>query len=166
MSAVPALDDAPTREPAGILERTPIVALRVLQFAVDLAILAVLTVLPFAVLLMLLPKNPDGSVAALLVAIPLVLVLLVLTAVISWGYWAWWPRRHNGQTLAMGWFGLRVVRLDEGPAAMSQLTLRWLLLLVDAMFFGLVGLIAMLISSAQQRIGDELARTIVVRDAG
>jgi uncharacterized RDD family membrane protein YckC len=63
----------------------------------------------------------------------------------------------------MGWFRLRVVRLDGGGASGSQLALRWLLLVVDAMFFGAVGLIAMLSSSRAQRIGDSLTDTVVVR---
>ena len=76
----------------------------------------------------------------------MILALLVLAVVISWWYWARLPRRRGGQTLAMGWFGLRVVRLDGGEPTGSQLTLRWLLLVVDAMFFGAVGLIAMLVT--------------------
>jgi uncharacterized RDD family membrane protein YckC len=63
----------------------------------------------------------------------------------------------------MGWFGLRVVRVDGGEPVGSQLTLRWLLLVVDAMFFGAVGLIAMLVTSQNQRIGDAMADTLVVR---
>ena len=66
----------------------------------------------------------------------------------------------------MGWFGLRVVNLDGGEATSSQLTLRWLLLVVDAMFFGVVGLIAMLSTGTHQRVGDSLADTLVVRSSG
>jgi uncharacterized RDD family membrane protein YckC len=65
----------------------------------------------------------------------------------------------------MGWLRLRVVRVDGGEVVGSQLSLRWLLLVVDAMFFGAVGLIAMLSSSRTQRIGDALADTLVVRAA-
>ena len=48
-------------------------------------------------------------------------------------------------------------------ALRNQLTLRWLLLVVDAMFLGAVGLVAMLVTSQNQRIGDLMADTLVVR---
>jgi uncharacterized RDD family membrane protein YckC len=142
------------------------VALRVVQFALDLAIVALITLIPTTLALLLLPRNPDGSLAALLITIPVVLALLVLAAVISWWYWARLPLRRDGATLAMSWFGLRVVTLDGSQATSTQLTLRWLLLVVDAMFFGAVGLIAMLSTASHQRIGDSLADTLVVRDPG
>ncbi len=63
----------------------------------------------------------------------------------------------------MGWFGLRVTGLDGSAPTGSQLSLRWLLLVVDAMFFGAVGLIAMLMTAKRQRIGDSLADTLVAR---
>jgi uncharacterized RDD family membrane protein YckC len=166
MAVVPATEEVPAASPAGLLDRAPIVALRVVQFALDLAIVALITLVPMALALLLLPRNPDGSLGALLITIPVVLALLVLAVVISWWYWARLPRRRHGRTLAMGWFGLRVVNMDGSRTTSSQLTLRWLLLVVDAMFFGAVGLIAMLSSARHQRIGDSLADTLVVRDPG
>jgi uncharacterized RDD family membrane protein YckC len=165
MTVVPETEEAPAASPAGLLDRVPIVALRVVQFAIDLAIVALITLIPVTLALLLLPRNPDDSLGALLITIPVILALLLLAVVISWWYWAWLPRRRGGRTLVMGWFGLRVVRVDGGEAVGSQLTLRWLLLVVDAMFFGAVGLVAMLVSAKRQRIGDSLADTLVVRDA-
>jgi len=159
----------PEPEPAlaaagpGPLERTPIVALRVVQFALDLGLVALLTLVPMSVLL-LLPSNPDGSLGALLVSIPVILGVLFGAVLVSWWYWARLPVRRRGRTLAMGWLGLRVVRVDGGAPNRSQLTLRWLLLLVDAMFFGLVGLVSMLVTGKRQRVGDLMAETLVVRD--
>jgi uncharacterized RDD family membrane protein YckC len=166
MAVVPETDEVPAAAPAGLLGRVPIVALRVVQFALDLAIVAVITLIPTTLALLLLPRNPDGSLGALLITIPVIVALLVLAVVISWWYWARLPRRRDGATLVMGWFGLRVVSRDGSDARCSQLTLRWLLLVVDAMFFGAVGLIAMLASASHQRIGDSLADTLVVRDQG
>jgi uncharacterized RDD family membrane protein YckC len=164
MAAVPETEEAPAASPAGLLDRVPIVALRVAQFALDLAIVTLVTLIPTALILLVLPRNPDDSLGALLITIPAILALLLLAVGISWWYWAWLPRRRGGRTLVMGWLRLRVVRLDGGEAVGSQLTLRWLLLVVDAMFFGAVGLIAMLVSAKRQRIGDSLADTLVVRD--
>ncbi len=160
---MPDTEDAAAASAAGLLDRVPIVALRVVQFCLDLAIVAVISLAPMAVALAVLPRNPDDSLGALLITIPVILALLLLAVVISWWYWAWLPRRRAGRTLVMGWFGLRVVRVDGGEPVGSQLTLRWLLLVVDAMFFGAVGLIAMLVTSQNQRIGDAMADTLVVR---
>ena len=160
---MPDTEEAATGSASGLLDRVPIVALRVVQFALDLAIVAVISLVPMALALAVLPRNPDESLGALLITIPVILALLVLAVVISWWYWARLPRRRGGSTLVMGWFGLRVGNLDGGEPTGSQLTLRWLLLVVDAMFFGAVGLIAMLSTAKRQRIGDSLADTVVVR---
>jgi uncharacterized RDD family membrane protein YckC len=162
MTAV-SVPDQPAATGPGLLARTPVVALRVLQFALDLAIVAVLTLVPMSVLL-ILPRNPDDTLGALLVSIPVILGVLVAAALVSWWYWARLPRRRHGRTVAMGWLGLRTVRVDGGTASTSQLTLRWLLLLVDAMLLGLVGLVAMVATPRHQRIGDLMAETLVVRD--
>jgi uncharacterized RDD family membrane protein YckC len=164
MAVVPGTDDAAAESGAGLGARVPIVALRVVQFALDLAIVVLITLVPVALALLLLPRNPDDTLGALLITIPVVLALLVLAVVISWWYWARFPLRRGGRTLVMGWFRLRVVRLDGGEATGSQLTLRWLLLVVDAMFFGAVGVIAMLSTSRTQRVGDWLSDTVVVRE--
>jgi uncharacterized RDD family membrane protein YckC len=139
-----------------------VVVLRVLQFAVDLTIVAVLCLLPLAVMLVL-PRNPDGTVGSLLLSIPLVLLALVACAVLSFWYLAWWPARRGGQTLAMRWLGLAVMGVDGRPATATQMGLRWVMLLVDGMFFGTVGLVAMLLTARDQRLGDILADTVVVR---
>jgi uncharacterized RDD family membrane protein YckC len=163
MTVVPETEEAPAAAPAGVLDRVPIVALRVVQFALDLGIVALITLIPTTLILLLLPRNPDDSLGALLITIPAILALLVLAVVISWWYWARLPQGRGGRTLAMGWFGLRVTGLDGSAPTGSQLSLRWLLLVVDAMFFGAVGLIAMLMTAKRQRIGDSLADTLVVR---
>lgn len=163
---MPETEEAPAAASPALLDRVPIVALRVVQFALDLAIVALVTLIPMTLALLLLPRNPDDSLGALLITIPVILALLVLAVVISWWYWAWLPRRRRGRTLVMGWFGLRVVNVNGREATGSQLTLRWLLLVVDAMFFGAVGLIAMLSTATHQRVGDALADTLVVRSSG
>jgi uncharacterized RDD family membrane protein YckC len=166
MAVVPETEEAPAAASPALLDRVPIVALRVVQFALDLAIVALVTLIPMTLALLLLPRNPDDSLGALLITIPVILALLVLAVVLSWWYWAWLPRRRRGRTLVMGWFGLRVVNMNGREATGSQLTLRWLLLVVDAMFFGAVGLIAMLSTATHQRVGDSLADTLVVRSSG
>jgi len=97
-------------------------------------------------------------------------VYVVLFVLIGLWYWVIRPHSHNGQTFAMKWFDLRVVSKDGGPANLLQLFVRWISLLFDSApwmwpFTGLLGLIVMLCSRHRQRIGDHLARTVVIRTA-
>jgi uncharacterized RDD family membrane protein YckC len=99
------------------------------------------------------------------------LLYVVLFVLIGLWYWVIRPHSHNGQTFAMKWFGLRVVSKDGGPASLLQLFVRWIGLLFDSApwmwpFTGLLGLIVMLCSRYRQRIGDHLAKTLVIRTAG
>jgi uncharacterized RDD family membrane protein YckC len=98
-------------------------------------------------------------------------VYVILFVLIGLWYWVIRPHSHNGQTFAMKWFGLRVISRDGGPASLLQLFVRWICLLFDSApwmwpFTGLLGLIVMLCSRYRQRIGDHLAKTLVIRTAG
>jgi uncharacterized RDD family membrane protein YckC len=46
---------------------------------------------------------------------------------------------------------------------MLQLFIRGVLLIIDTLFWGLVGLITILCSRYRQRVGDHAAKTLVVR---
>lgn len=140
----------------------PLVGRRCLQFALDTGLLALWCCLPLALLLSL-PENPDGSVGSLLVATVLMGVVLVACVILSAVYWVAVPARRDGRTYAMGWLGLRVVADDGGAASSGQLLLRWVLLLVDACLFGLVGLVSMLLTARRLRLGDLVAGTEVIR---
>ena len=87
--------------------------------------------------------------------------------VVGFLYWVIFTRAQHGQTLGMKLLGLRVISMGGGPANRGQLTIRWLGLIVDAIpytwpFTGLVGFIVILCSRNRQRIGDHLARTLVI----
>lgn len=125
--------------------------------------MALAACLPLAVLL-LVPDNPDGSMGHLLIAIPLMMVLFAASVLLSWWYWVIRPARRRGRTFAMEWLGLRVVGLDGAPATSGQLAVRWVMLLVDGMFAGMVGLVAILATKGQQRLGDIAAGTLVRLD--
>jgi uncharacterized RDD family membrane protein YckC len=99
------------------------------------------------------------------------IVAFVVFAVIGFAYWVVLTRRMHGQTLAMKMLGLRVISKGGGPATMAQLTIRWVCLIFDAIpytwpFTGLVGFIVILCSRDRQRIGDHLARTLVIATTG
>jgi uncharacterized RDD family membrane protein YckC len=97
------------------------------------------------------------------------IVMFVLFLVIGFWYWTIRPRSHNGQTFAMQWFGLRVISKDGSPATAIQYFIRWVSLIFDAFpwvwpLTGLLGLIVMVCSRYRQRVGDHLARTLVISD--
>ncbi|MFT7834544.1 RDD family protein [Saccharothrix sp. BKS2] len=75
----------------------------------------------------------------------------------------WCPHRHGGTTPAMRWLGLRITTLRGGPPTLRAYLLRWLLLQVDTLFLGLVGVVLILVTPRHQRLGDLVARTVVVR---
>jgi uncharacterized RDD family membrane protein YckC len=97
------------------------------------------------------------------------IITFVLFLVISFWYWVIRPHSSNGQTFAMKWFGLRVVSKNGGPATTAQYAIRWIGLIFDAFpwvwpFTGLLGLLVMVVSRYRQRLGDHMARTLVISD--
>jgi uncharacterized RDD family membrane protein YckC len=95
-------------------------------------------------------------------AIGWVIAAAVWVLIMIW-YWVLRPFGHGGQTFGMKLLGLRIVSKDGDRANRTQLVIRWLLLIVDTLFLGLLGLITMLCSLYRQRVGDHVARTLVVR---
>jgi uncharacterized RDD family membrane protein YckC len=90
---------------------------------------------------------------------------LVATVIALAAYFAYWvaiPYAMDGQTFGMKLLRLRVLSKEGGRASMLQLFIRGILLIVDTLFFGLVGFITMLCSKYRQRVGDHAARTVVV----
>lgn len=121
---------------------------------------------------------------ALIVGVPLVIlnvlvsILAVAThtpglAALSWLFYllaiagVWFNHGYlaskNGQTIAMKWLNIRIVKMDGSPLTLGDTTVRWLLLIVDGLVAGLVGLILMLTSDLHQRLGDRVTNTLVVR---
>jgi uncharacterized RDD family membrane protein YckC len=94
-------------------------------------------------------------------------IFAALFLLIGVWYWVIRPHSHNGQTFGMKLLGLRVISKDGGPANMTQLFIRWICLIFDAIpygwpFGGLVGYVVILCSRHRQRIGDHLGRTLVI----
>jgi uncharacterized RDD family membrane protein YckC len=134
---------------------------RIFQYWIDAFFVSVI---PY---LVSIPFDRSSSTIMNVIGGVLYVVLFVL---IGLGYWVIWPHSHNGQTFAMKWFGLRVISKDRQPASLLQLFVRWISLLFDSApwmwpFTGLLGLIVILCSRHRQRIGDHLARTLVIRTA-
>jgi uncharacterized RDD family membrane protein YckC len=98
----------------------------------------------------------------LLIAFPFEWISLSFLLIVL--LYVWWPFRHGGRTPAMRWLGLRVVTMDGGQPQLSAFVLRWLLMVVDGFLFGIVGAVVMANSGRQQRVGDMVAGTLVVRE--
>jgi uncharacterized RDD family membrane protein YckC len=94
------------------------------------------------------------------------LIATVISLAVYFWYWVLRPKGHRGQTFGMQLFGLHVISKEGGPASTTQLFIRGILLIIDTLVFGLVGLITMLCSKYRQRIGDHAAGTLVVDRRG
>lgn len=144
-----------------LVDDTRVIGRRAVQFALDVLLVQVPSVALAAALALGMHALLNGVLVPLLVA---VLVWLWLS-LFGWLLVAvWWPYVDGGRTPAMRWLGLRVVTLDGGAPRLAAHVLRCAATLVDGFLFGLVGLVVMTGSARQQRIGDLLAGTLVVRD--
>ncbi|MFJ9779400.1 RDD family protein [Amycolatopsis sp. NPDC101161] len=75
----------------------------------------------------------------------------------------WVPVRRGGSTPGMLVMGLRVQTLRGGQPKARAYLIRWVLLTVDGLLLGLVAVVSIVATQRRQRIGDLVARTLVVR---
>jgi uncharacterized RDD family membrane protein YckC len=70
----------------------------------------------------------------------------------------------NGQSVGKKIMGIKVISLNGGQASFSQYLIRWLFRIVDFSFSGsLVALITVAASEKNQRLGDIIAGTVLVK---
>ncbi len=140
---------------------TRAVGRRAVQFAIDVLLVQAVAVAVGA--------GSALGLHALLgqVVVPLLIAVLVWSWVSLFGWLlvaVWWPYIDTGRTPGMRWLGLRVVTLDGERPRLAAHVVRAVATLLDGFPFGLVGLVVMANSARQQRIGDMLAGTLVVRE--
>jgi uncharacterized RDD family membrane protein YckC len=132
---------------------TRVTGRRIVQYIIDAIITsAVAYLLRFAL------DRGTGVVHAILIV-----VLVVAIAIWYVYYWVLRPFMSNGQTLGMQLLAIRIISADGGPASLAQLFIREILLVIFSPLSLLVGIITMMFSRYRQRVGDHLARTMVVR---
>lgn len=93
-------------------------------------------------------------------------VMIVLLFLIFAGYFAFFEWIWNGQTPGKRWLKLRVIREDGRPITFWEAAVRNLLRSLDMMplpFYS-VGLISVFSTNRDQRVGDMVAGTVVVRE--
>lgn len=94
-------------------------------------------------------------------AILIIILFLLISGYFTFFEWIW-----RGQTPGKRWLKLRVIREDGRPVTFWEATVRNLLRSFDMMpapFYS-IGLISVFISGRDQRIGDLIAGTVVVRE--
>jgi uncharacterized RDD family membrane protein YckC len=139
-----------------------VVGTRVGQYVIDALCAAVPMIVLFVLGGILIGISGSSGLAVIGGIIYSLGYLAALVA--GFAVYAWWPSTHGGQTPGMGWLGLKVVREEDGgEPTLGQHALRWVLLIVDGAFVGIVGLIIMSTSQRKQRLGDMAAHTLVVR---
>ena len=150
----------PAGATADIRAATHVTGRRVVQYLIDaflVSLIPSLVSIPF--------DRSNSTVVHVIGGI----VSFCVFVLIGFLYWVVFTRKQNGQTLGMKLLGLRVISKGGGPANMAQLSIRWVCLIIDAIPYtwpltGLVGFIVILCSRNRQRVGDHMARTLVIRD--
>jgi uncharacterized RDD family membrane protein YckC len=93
-------------------------------------------------------------------------VLVILVFLILSGYFVVFEWLWNGQTPGKRWLKLRVIREDGRPITFWEAGVRNLLRIFDMMpapFYS-IGLVCVFINARDQRCGDMIAGTVVVRE--
>jgi uncharacterized RDD family membrane protein YckC len=143
-------------------QETRVTGRRVVQYLIDSFLVGIIPALAS------IPFDRSGSTLVHVIGGLVVFGVFVLVGLL---YWVIFTYAQNGQTLGMKLLGLRVISMGGGPANRAQLTIRWVCLILDAIpytwpFTGLLGFIVILCSRNRQRIGDHMARTLVVAAGG
>ena len=103
----------------------------------------------------------DGDTGVILFWAAMVLVFFL----IQFGYHVLFETRAGGRTPGKRWTGLRVVRVGGGPVTFTASAIRNLVRIVDALPGAYaVGMVALLASPRNQRLGDMAAGTLVIRE--
>lgn len=94
-------------------------------------------------------------------AVLIIILFLIWSSYFIFFEWLW-----NGQTPGKRWLKLRVIRDDGRPITFWEASVRNLLRIFDIMPFPFysVGLICVFISRKDQRVGDLVAGSVVVRE--
>jgi uncharacterized RDD family membrane protein YckC len=94
-------------------------------------------------------------------AVMIILLFLVFAGYFTFFEWIW-----SGQTPGKRWLKLRVIREDGRPITFWEASVRNLLRPLDMFPMGSysIGLIAVFVSTRDQRIGDMVGGTVVVRE--
>ena len=168
MSAVIASDDTLVIETP---ERVPLhfalasIGNRFIACAIDHTI-QIVTLIVVGMFFMIIADA--SSMGSRLMSAPkwVIAILVVVQAIIFDGYFAVFEWIWRGQTPGKRWLKLRVIREDGRPISFFEAMVRNLLRVVDFLIppFYSIGLISVFATTRDQRVGDLVAGTVVVRE--
>jgi uncharacterized RDD family membrane protein YckC len=139
--------------PAGVGSRFLALALdTVIQVLVYVAIILLAIWLGPVVHLQWLPAAWVGGIA------------IFLLFCVYWGYFAAFEILWHGQTPGKRVVGIRVVKDSGRPITAIEGIGRNLVRLIDGLFFYVVGMISVMLSPQNKRLGDYVAGTVVIHD--
>ena len=106
-------------------------------------------------------ENAFSTAPKWVIAVMILALFLILTGYFAFFEWMW-----SGQTPGKRWLKLRVIREDGRPITFWESSIRNLLRAFDMMpgMFYSIGLISVFATTRDQRIGDMVAGTVVVRE--
>ncbi|WP_167341616.1 RDD family protein [Nonlabens sp. SY33080] len=126
---------------------------RILAFIIDaLVLFAYIIILTFTVYRAISVLDGDNDIGAYELSMIPIFIYSVIMHII-----------FNGRTVGKFIMGIKVVKEDGSPARWSDFIVRWIVRLVDLwLFMFTVGTVSILLTDKQQRLGDMMAKTIVI----
>lgn len=138
---------------------------RFIACAIDHAIQMVVLI---TLLILFLIISDVADVGSRLTSAPkwVIALMVIMQFVIINGYFAIFEWLWSGQTPGKRWLKLRVIREDGRPISFFEAMSRNLVRLIDLMVppFYSVGLVSVFATERDQRVGDLVAGTVVVRE--
>lgn len=95
--------------------------------------------------------DADGGVAASIMLLPLLFYTLLMEIF------------NNGQTLGKMAMRIKVVKMDGSTPTLSAYLMRWLLYIIDGPSMSFLGLLSIIFTKNNQRLGDLAAGTVVIK---
>lgn len=124
-----------------------------------IAVYAVFALLLFVLYTTGIFDHMSDIVIAVIAAVSILIIFLT-----GFGYFIFFETVWNGQTPGKKAAGIRVVRKTGEAVTFTNVLVRNILRIIDALPAYTVGMLAILFSKNQQRLGDMLAETVVIRE--
>jgi uncharacterized RDD family membrane protein YckC len=127
---------------------------------IDILILGFVLVLVLIAIALLSTASVTDDMATLFLGVGSVLIFVIV-----FGYYLLFETMNSGKTPGKAALGIRVIRVDGTPLGFGAVAIRTLLRAVDLLpAFYATGMVSILATSRNQRLGDLAAGTVVIRD--
>ena len=137
---------------------------RTLAILIDLALCGMVLFVVYSVTV-LLARDTTGDFITRFSGHAMTTLLLLLIFGFQWGYFNLFEWLWNGQTPGKRMLHLRVIKVDGTPVSWIDVLLRNLSRPIDTFGpMGLIGLLMIFIGRKAQRLGDLMARTLVIHE--